>query len=82
MLFKTKDFFYSYMSFIIKRGITSTSLRMAKQIVTSDKGLKSPLFSQATIHNGTVFVSGNVGIIPATGKLVEGSVGDRTVSAI
>ena len=50
-----------------------------KQIVTTDKGLKSNLFSQATIHNGTVYVSGNIGIVPATMKVVEGSVADRTV---
>jgi 2-iminobutanoate/2-iminopropanoate deaminase len=50
-----------------------------KQVVTSDKGLKSNLFSQATIHNGTIYVSGNIGIVPSTMKVVEGSVADRTV---
>ncbi|KAK5571712.1 hypothetical protein LTR43_002495 [Exophiala xenobiotica] len=49
-----------------------------KQPVTSDKGLKSPLFSQAIIHNGTVYCSGSVGINPSTNKIVEGSVADRT----
>lgn len=53
-----------------------------KQVVTSDKGLKSPLFSQAIIHNGTVYVSGNIGIVPATGKVVEGTVADRTVRGV
>jgi len=53
-----------------------------KQVVTSDKGLKSPLFSQAIIHNGTVYCSGSVGLVPATGKLVEGSVEDRTRQAL
>jgi enamine deaminase RidA (YjgF/YER057c/UK114 family) len=51
-----------------------------KQIVSTDKGLKSNLFSQATINNGTIFVSGNIGIVPSTMKVVEGSVADRTVS--
>ena len=50
-----------------------------KQVVSSDKGLKSNLFSQATIHNGTIYVSGNIGIVPSTMKVVEGSVADRTV---
>ncbi|KIW11096.1 hypothetical protein PV08_10395 [Exophiala spinifera] len=49
-----------------------------KQPVNSDKGLKSPLFSQAIVHNGTVYCSGNVGIDPVTSKMVEGSVADRT----
>ncbi|KIX92288.1 uncharacterized protein Z520_12034 [Fonsecaea multimorphosa CBS 102226] len=53
-----------------------------KQVVTSDKGLKSNLFSQATIHNGTVYVSGNIGIVPSTMKVVEGSVADRTKQAL
>jgi enamine deaminase RidA (YjgF/YER057c/UK114 family) len=51
-----------------------------KQVVTSDKCLKSPLFSPAIIHNGTVYCSGNIGLIPETGKVVEGTVKDRTVS--
>ncbi|KAG9770074.1 hypothetical protein ABEF95_008724 [Exophiala dermatitidis] len=53
-----------------------------KQPVVSEKGLKSPLFSQAIIHNGTVYVSGNIGIDPASGKLVEGSITDRTKQAL
>ncbi|KAL2397064.1 hypothetical protein ABEF95_001366 [Exophiala dermatitidis] len=53
-----------------------------KQPVVSEKGLKSPLFSQAIIHNGTVYVSGNIGIDPASGKLVEGNITDRTKQAL
>jgi 2-iminobutanoate/2-iminopropanoate deaminase len=61
-------------------NVPSTLGSMApKQVITSDKGLKSNLFSQATIHNGTVYVSGNIGIVPSTMKVVEGSVADRTV---
>merc|ERR1712000_256542 len=59
-------------------GRKSTETMAAKQPVTSDKGIKSPLFSQAIIHNGTVYCSGNVGINPSTNKIVEGSVADRT----
>ncbi|RSL55698.1 hypothetical protein CEP54_009276 [Fusarium duplospermum] len=37
-----------------------------------------PQFSQAIKHNGLVFCSGNVGLIPGTDlKLVEGTVKDR-----
>jgi enamine deaminase RidA (YjgF/YER057c/UK114 family) len=50
-----------------------------KQVVVSDKGIKSPLFSQAIIHNGTVYVAGNIGLDVAANKVVEGSVADRTV---
>ncbi|EXJ85099.1 endoribonuclease L-PSP [Capronia epimyces CBS 606.96] len=53
-----------------------------KQPVVSEKGIKSPLFSQAIVHNGTVYVSGNIGLVPATGKIVEGSVADRTRQAL
>lgn len=53
-----------------------------RQPVVSEKGLKSPLFSQAIIHGNTVFVSGNIGIVPATNKVVEGSVADRTRQAL
>lgn len=51
-----------------------------KQPVVSDKALKSPLFSQAIIHSGTVYCSGSIGIDPSTMKVVEGTCEDRTVS--
>ncbi|KIV96638.1 hypothetical protein PV10_00476 [Exophiala mesophila] len=53
-----------------------------KQVVESDKGLKSPLLSQAIVHNGTVYVSGNVGLDIAANKIVEGSTYDRSVQAL
>lgn len=37
------------------------------------------VLSQAIIANNTVYCSGAVGIDPRTGKLVEGTVADRTV---
>lgn len=40
------------------------------------------LFSQAQVYNGLVYCSGNIGIDPKTGKLVEGTVTDRTVSKL
>ncbi|KAK5049476.1 hypothetical protein LTR84_004405 [Exophiala bonariae] len=53
-----------------------------KQVVFSEKGLKSPLLSQAIIHNGTVYVSGHIGLDTATNQVVEGSVADRTRKAL
>ena len=35
-------------------------------------------YSHAVVSNGIVFCSGQVPIDPETGKLVEGSIGDRT----
>lgn len=34
-----------------------------------------PFFSQAVVHNGMVYCSGNLGIDPATKKLVPGIAG-------
>lgn len=51
----------------------------SKQPVVSEKGLKSPLFSQAIVCAGMVYASGNIGIVPSTMQVVEGTVADRTV---
>ena len=53
-----------------------------RQPVVSDKGVKSPLFSQAMVHGNIVFCSGNIGLNPQTGQVVEGAVGDRTRQAL
>lgn len=53
-----------------------------KQVVFSEKGLKSNLLSQAIVHNGTIYVSGHIGIDTATMQVVEGSVADRTRKAL
>lgn len=59
------------------------SITMApKQVVFSQKGLKSNLLSQAIIHNGTIYVSGHIGIDTSTMQVVEGSVADRTRKAL
>ncbi|KAM0716270.1 hypothetical protein Q7P37_007715 [Cladosporium fusiforme] len=52
-----------------------------KQQVTTDKApiMMPDVLSQAIIANNTVYCSGAVGIDPQTGKLVSGTVGDRTV---
>ncbi|EEQ84981.1 hypothetical protein RJZ56_006690 [Blastomyces dermatitidis] len=51
----------------------------AKQVVLTDKApAPIPVLSQGIVHNGIVYCSGQVGMDPATGKLVEGTVQDRT----
>ncbi|PIA94373.1 RutC family protein [Cercospora beticola] len=40
------------------------------------------VLSQAIVANGTVYCSGSVAVDPATGKLIEGSVADRTHQCI
>lgn len=51
-----------------------------KTVITAEKGLKSPLLSQGIVHNGTIYVSGHIGLNTETMQVVEGSVADRTVS--
>lgn len=53
-----------------------------RKVVASDKGLKSSLLSQATIHGNTVYVSGHIGLDIAANKVIDGSVADRTRQAI
>ena len=51
----------------------------SRTAVNSEKGLQSPVLSQANICNGMVYVSGNVGIDVKTMKFIEGTCADRTV---
>ena len=51
-------------------------------ILTPDAPAPMPLLSQGVVCNGMVYVSGSLGIIPSTGKFVEGTVADRTVGNI
>lgn len=54
---------------------------MAKKIIRSDKAPKAAVyFSQAVLHDSkhTLELSGQVGINPETGKLVEGGIGPQT----
>ena len=50
-----------------------------KQIITTDRGPKAiGPYSQAIQANGFVFVSGQIPLDPATGKLVEGDIRVQT----
>jgi hypothetical protein len=52
-----------------------------REAVFTDKApAPLPFFSQAIKCQGMVYCSGSIGMDPKTNKLVEGSVGDRTVS--
>ena len=51
-------------------------------IATSAAPPPLPQFSQAVVHNGIVYCSGSIGVDPATAKIVEGSVHDRTRQAL
>jgi enamine deaminase RidA (YjgF/YER057c/UK114 family) len=52
-----------------------------KQVISTENAPQLPgIYNQAIVANGTVYCSGTIGIDPATGKLIEGDVQDRTVS--
>lgn len=51
----------------------------AKAVLTKNAPAPIPQLSQAVVYNGMVYCSGSLGIDPATGKMVEGTVKDRTV---
>jgi 2-iminobutanoate/2-iminopropanoate deaminase len=55
-----------------------------KKTVISTTAAPPPLpqFVQAVKYNGIIFASGSIGIDPATGAIVEGTVADRTIQAL
>lgn len=56
---------------------------MSRTPVSTDKGPKAiGPYSQAIIANGFVFCAGQTPIDPATGKVVEGEIGDQTRQAL
>jgi len=52
---------------------------MKKTINVSNAPKPIAPYSQATLSNGTLYVSGQVGIDPASGKLVEGGIKAQTL---
>ncbi len=50
-----------------------------KQIIQSPNA-PAPIgpYNQAVIHNGTLYISGQIAIIPATGEILKGSIEDET----
>lgn len=50
-----------------------------KKIIKTDKApLPIGAYNQAVIHNGTMYISGQIAINPATGELVQGEIEDET----
>lgn len=50
-----------------------------RQVVLTENAPKPiPVLSQAIVHNGVVYCSGQTGTDPKTMKLVEGTIQDRT----
>lgn len=53
---------------------------LTKHVILTDKAPKPiPVLNQGLVVGDMVYCSGQVGNDPATGKLVKGSVQDRTV---
>jgi 2-iminobutanoate/2-iminopropanoate deaminase len=55
---------------------------MARNIVTTSSAPQNPNYSQAVKAGGLIFVSGQAGIDPATGNLVEGTIREQTRQAL
>lgn len=60
----------------------NTSMSPKEAILTDKAPAPLPFFSQAIKCNGMVYCSGSIGVDPNTGKLVDGSCGDRAVRTI
>ena len=62
------------------RQFSSSSITMSKQAILTENAPKPrPFYSQAIKAGGFIYCSGQTATDPATGKLVEGTVADRTV---
>lgn len=55
---------------------------MNKRIITTQNAPSSPLYSQGVRAGSTIYVSGMVGIDPATGELAGSSIQDQTLQAL
>ena len=51
-----------------------------KPVIASNAPAPPPFLSQAILMGDFLFCSGQVGCHPETGALIEGSIGERTVS--
>ena len=55
---------------------------MHRQIIKTENAPSSPLYSQGVRAGSTIYVSGTVGIDPATGELAGSSIQDQTRQAV
>ncbi|QNE16932.1 RidA family protein [Kribbella qitaiheensis] len=54
---------------------------MSKQIIRTDRAPSSPLYSQGVRVGSTIYVSGTVGIDPATGQMAGTTIQEQTRQA-
>ncbi len=64
--------------------ITNEIIRSGMKRIISTTGAPGAIgpYSQAVEANGTLYISGQVAIDPATGKLVEGGITEQTTQAL
>jgi 2-iminobutanoate/2-iminopropanoate deaminase len=55
---------------------------MSRQILSTENAPSSPLYSQGVRAGSTIYVSGMVGVDPATGELAGSSIQDQTRQAL
>jgi 2-iminobutanoate/2-iminopropanoate deaminase len=55
---------------------------MNRQVISTENAPSSPLYSQGVRAGSTIYVSGMVGIDPATGELAGSSIEDQTRQAL
>ena len=55
---------------------------MGFQVINTDAAPRNPLFAQGVEAGGFIYVSGTVGIDPATGALAGDSIGAQTTQAL
>jgi 2-iminobutanoate/2-iminopropanoate deaminase len=55
---------------------------MNRQIISTENAPSSPLYSQGVRAGSAIYVSGTVGIDPATGELAGSSIQDQTRQAV
>ncbi len=53
-----------------------------RRVSTANAPQPAGHYSQATVHNGTVYVAGQLPIIPETGDMVTGSIQEQTTQAL
>lgn len=53
-----------------------------RRVLTRDAPEPLGPYSQAVVHGGYVFCSGQVGIVPGTGELISGSVSEQAEQAL
>lgn len=72
-------YLFPFFSVIIQALIQVPQAMAPRSVIVSEQAPSSPLFSQAIVCNGMIYVSGNIGIDKNARKIVQGGVADRAV---